>query len=231
MPRVDNPVPASPDPAEMLRVAIETYAGVPMPEWEAVAATVEVINVKSGQTLIQDGTPHPHAYLILRGIVKLHDRLADGKVRTLAFREENEFVASISALRPPGIRRIYELGLDPDATDLAEAVQGVSRATATALEPSRLVKFDFSVIAELSTRHLAWAQMLLTYFYAHILHVQADAYQARSQTAEQRFRLLLARHPRWGARIKQRDLASYLGITEVGLSRIASRVFRESTAS
>ncbi|QLQ16684.1 MAG: hypothetical protein HZY73_14650 [Micropruina sp.] len=56
-------------------------------------------------------------------MVKLHD-VVDGKQRILAFREENNFVASISALRPQGILRIYRLGLDEAPADLEEAIQG-----------------------------------------------------------------------------------------------------------
>ncbi len=219
--------PSADDLSARLRLAFETYAGFALPEWEAVRSTVTELRLKTGDVLIADGSTHPYAYLLVRGMMKLHDTAPDGRVRILAFREENEFVASISALRPHGVRRIYELGLDSSAADLEEAVSGVSRSTTTAIEPSQLLRFDFRAVTDLAQRHLEWSQLLLTYFYTHILHVQADAYQARSQTAEQRYRLLLERHPRWVARIKQRDLASYLGITEVGLSRIASRVLRE----
>ncbi|QLQ16685.1 MAG: hypothetical protein HZY73_14655 [Micropruina sp.] len=71
----------------------------------------------------------------------------------------------------------------------------MSRSTATAIEPCVLLRFDFRVVEQLAQRHIEWAQLLITYFYAHVLHVQADAYLTRSHTAEQRYRLLLERHP------------------------------------
>ena len=213
-----------------LRQAIEAYAGHVLPSWETVAATLKEVRLRTGEVLIENGPPHPYAYLLVQGMVKLHD-VVDGKQRILAFREESNFVASISALRPSGILRIYQLGLDEAPADLEEAIQGVSRSTATAIEPCVLLRFDFRVVEQLAQRYIEWAQLLITYFYAHVLHVQADAYLTRSHTAEQRYRLLLERHPRWIARIKQRDLAAYLGITEVGLSRIATRVLRERTGT
>ena len=139
--------------------------------------------------------------------------------------------ASVSALRPEGVRRIYELGLDHNPQDLEEAVTGESRAITTALEPSTLARIDFQIIEELARRHLGWAQLLITYFYAHLLHVQADAYRMRFITPEQRYRSIVDEHPRWPARVKQRDLAAYLGVSEVGLSRIASRVLRSLNGS
>ena len=57
----------------------------------------------------------------------------------------------------------------------------------------------------------------------HATTLQADAGWLRS-TPEQRYRSLLKEHPGLVQRITQRDLASFLNITDVALSRIAKRV-------
>ncbi|WP_454295504.1 hypothetical protein [Salana multivorans] len=52
----------------------------------------------------------------------------------------------------------------------------------------------------------------------------------RTKDAEQRYRELLANRPSLIGRVSQRDLASYLNITESALSRIVRRV-RENDAA
>ncbi len=216
---------------EELRALLEAYAGSPLPEWELVAERLTEVTVSAGQVLIGYGEQHPYVYVVQRGLMKIHDTSADGRIRILAFCDEGQWVASVSALRPEGVRRIYQLGLDHNPRDLEEAVTGESRSITTALEPSTLARIDFQIIEELARRHLGWAQLLITYFYAHLLHVQADAYRMRFITPEQRYRSIVDEHPRWPARVKQRDLAAYLGVSEVGLSRIASRVLRSLNGS
>ena len=60
----------------------------------------------------------------------------------------------------------------------------------------------------------------------HATTQQADAGWLRA-TPEQRYRSLLREHPGLVQRVTQRDLASFLNITDVALSRIAKRVAEE----
>ena len=46
-------------------------------------------------------------------------------------------------------------------------------------------------------------------------------------TAEDRYRRLVSSHPTLFARVTQNDVARYLGITPVGLSRIKRRVSKQ----
>ncbi len=93
----------------------------------------------------------------------------------------------------------------------------------TAIEPSLLLRVNYRVIDHLSTQHLQWARLTTTIALMHATTLQADAGWLRS-TPEQRYRSLLKEHPGLVQRITQRDLASFLNITDVALSRIAKRV-------
>jgi CRP-like cAMP-binding protein len=70
---------------------------------------------------------------------------------------------------------------------------------------------------------MQWARLTTTIALMHTTTLQADAGWLRS-TPEQRYRSLLKEHPGLVQRITQRDLASFLNITDVALSRIAKRV-------
>ena len=48
-----------------------------------------------------------------------------------------------------------------------------------------------------------------------------------SQTAEERYRDVLVEYADILPRLRQKDVAAYLGITQVGMSRIAARVRAE----
>jgi CRP/FNR family transcriptional regulator, anaerobic regulatory protein len=95
--------------------------------------------------------------------------------------------------------------------------------TVTAIEPTLLLRVNYRVIDHLATQHMQWARLTTTIALMHATTLQADAGWLRS-TPEQRYRSLLKEHPGLVQRITQRDLASFLNITDVALSRIAKRV-------
>ena len=75
----------------------------------------------------------------------------------------------------------------------------------------------------LAGRHPSWSRMSNAVTTLYAISLQADAAALRN-SAEQRYRDLLANHPDLIARISRRDLACFLNVTDVALGRIAKRV-------
>lgn len=212
-----------------LRLLLEAYAGCELPQWELFAGQVRVLRVEPGTVLYSAGEHHPYIYFVQRGLFKAQI-LSDGeRLSTVFFPEEGDVLASLSALGIEGVRRVASRGLHPRSETLRAAVEAETIHTVTAIEPSLLLRVKFRVIDQLSTQYLQWARLTTTIAVMHATTLQADAGWLRA-TPEQRYRSLLREHPGLVQRVTQRDLASFLNITDVALSRIAKRVRGDAVA-
>lgn len=213
-----------------LRLLLEAYAGCELPQWDLFGTNVRVLRVEPGAVLFRVGEHHPYIYFVQRGLFKAQMPSEGDRMTTVFFPEEGDVLASMSALGSDGVRRVAARGLHPRAETLRAAVEAESTHTITAIEPSLLLRVNYRVIEHLSTQHLQWARLTTTIALMHATTLQADAGWLRS-TPEQRYRSLLREHPGLVQRVTQRDLASYLNITDVALSRIAKRVRGEAVPS
>ena len=209
-----------------LRLLLEAYAGCELPQWDLFASNVRVVRVEPGAVLFSAGEHNPYIYFVQRGLFRAQ-MLSEGRLTTVFFPEEGDVLASMSALGVDGVRRVASRGLHPRSETLRAAVEAETVHTVTAIEPSLLLRVNYRVIDHLSTQHLQWARLITTIALMHATTLQADAGWLRA-TPEQRYRSLLREHPGLVQRVTQRDLASFLNITDVALSRIAKRVRGES---
>jgi CRP-like cAMP-binding protein len=213
-----------------LRLLLEAYAGCELPQWDLFASNVRVQRVEPGAVLFKVGEHHPYIYFVQRGLFKAQMPSEGDRMTTVFFPEEGDVLASMSALGADGVRRVAARGLHPRAETLRAAVEAESIHTVTAIEPSLLLRVNYRVIEHLSSQHLHWARLTTTIALMHATTLQADAGWLRS-TPEQRYRSLLREHPGLVQRVTQRDLASFLNITDVALSRIAKRVRGDAMAT
>jgi CRP-like cAMP-binding protein len=211
-----------------LRLLLEAYAGCELPQWDLFASNSRLVQVEAGAVLYSIGEPHPYIYFVQRGLFKAQMLTEGERLTTVFFPEEGDVLASMSALGVEGIRRVASRGLHPRSETLRAAIKAETLHTVTAIEPSLLLRVNYRVVDHLSGQHLEWARLTTTIALMHATTLQADAGWLRS-TPEQRYRSLLKEHPGLVQRITQRDLASYLNITDVALSRIAKRVRGESS--
>lgn len=206
-----------------LRLLLEAYAGCELPQWDLFASNTRLVQVEAGDILYSIGEPHPYIYFVQRGLFKAQMLIEGERLTTVFFPEEGDVLASMSALGVDGVRRVASRGLHPRSETLRAAISAETLHTVTAIEPSLLLRVNYRVVDHLSTQHLQWARLTTTIALMHATTLQADAAWLRS-TPEQRYRSLLKEHPGLVQRITQRDLASFLNITDVALSRIAKRV-------
>lgn len=184
----------------------ERIAGQPLANAQQLSEAIHLRSAKPGETIFVQDEPHPYIYVIETGLVKLTYLRADGEEWIKSFATEGRFFASLSALLPMG------------------------RATfsAVAIEACRLERIPFSTLQTLVDNDLGWSRML-----RNALMILAERKERRERQfltldPEERYRSLIAEEPQLVARAPQKDLAGYLGITPVGLSRIAKRVRAEA---
>lgn len=206
-----------------LQLLLEAYAGARLPEWQVFAGSLRLVRLPVGEVLFRAGDPHPYIYLLHSGLTRAQATTASGHTSTVFFSEEGDILASMTSLSPRSVRRVYERGLHPRLEDLAVAVAGRSLHTVSAVESTILMRADYRVAERLAHEHHPWATMIAAISTVYSMTQQADAIWSRD-TPEDRYRNLLRERPNLISRLTQRDLASFLNVTETTMSRIAKRV-------
>ena len=211
-----------PAPGVTLRAVLETLAGVPLPAWDTLAPHVHTIRLRKGQTLYDVGSYSPYFYVVRRGTVIVSAPDAHGREWIVNFCEPGDAVASMSSLAPPGLRRLVALSHIPKVPALTEL--GVSHTKASALRHTELDRIDGRHIEMLCLRHVEWSNAVLSALFAHTLAKEKRERELLTMTPEERYRQFVRDYPHLLDDLPQKDIARHLGITPVGLSRIASRV-------
>ena len=106
----------------------------------------------------------------------------------------------------------------------AEILQGIPSLTAIeALEPSRVLVFRTRDFQALEAEHACWSLLARRVAEYHYILKERREQEFLDLSAEERLDGFWAEHPHLEGRVPQRDIAAYLGITDVALSRIMSR--------
>lgn len=187
------------------RALLERLAEGPLPEWEAFEPRMAWRALQPGDVLFQADATWPWAAVVASGLVKLVYLREDGQERIKSFIDGGGFFASLAALQPPG-RTSF---------------------SAVAMEATRVACLPYDDILALGERHLAWQKALRRALEFYGRRKEQRERELLTLKPEERYRLLLREQPALAARVPQKDLALYLGITPVGLSRIRGRVGRE----
>jgi CRP-like cAMP-binding protein len=184
------------------RQLLERLGGGPLPEWDAFATTVRRRTLAPGEAIFEVDVPWPWLSVVTRGLVKLVYLRADGGERIKSFIAEGGFFASLAGLAPPG-RTCF---------------------AAVALAETEVEQIGYAQLLELGDRHIAWQRALRSGIEHYGARKEKRERELLTLTPLERYRVFLAEEPALAARIAQKDLALYLGITPVALSRIRGRL-------
>ncbi|NOR61828.1 MAG: cyclic nucleotide-binding domain-containing protein [Rhodobacteraceae bacterium] len=188
-----------------ITLIFEAMAG-PLPDWHALERHITWLNVAAGGEVFALGQAAPHVYVVTKGLLKLHHDDENGRERIKSFAVEGGIVASISALQP----------------------HGSASFSASALEDTRLAKIPYTALEKMADTHLAWGRLLRAVLMGYAAQKEQREQGFLMQSAAQRYAVQMQSQPELAARIIQKDFAAYLGVTPVGLSRIASRIAKIS---
>ena len=206
-----------------MRLLMEAYAGAELPEWEGFARSLRSLRLDPGDTLFAAGEHHPFVYYVESGLLKAQMLNSRGRPIIAFFSEEGDVMASMPALAPEGVRMVAKRNLHPRVEVLQATVDGVSIHTLVAIQPSLVHRFDYRIVDQLAARHVTWGRMTNALSMMYAITLQADVAALRN-SPEQRYRNLLDTRSDLVDRVSKRDLASFLNVTDVALSRIAKRV-------
>ncbi len=222
------PTPGQP-PTSVARPFLEFFAGSPLPEWDSFSRTIKIIRLRPQEVLYDVGEDHPYIYIVRRGSMRVGFTDPRGRECLLAFCRPPDLLASVSAIVPPGLRRLSEMPTGIAKMRAAAGI-GVTNSRASAVETTELERLDFRLIELLMARHASWAMAVYSAVVLHTLVKERRERDLLTLSPEERYRQFLLDHDDLIGVVPQKDIAGYLGVTPVGLSRIASRVRNGPTA-
>ena len=162
------------------------------------------VNIKSGACVFRQGDAHESIYVVTSGILKAFYLSESGVEMIKSFVFADEIIGSLSSAH---------------WNDLASF-------SLTALEDSTLLKLNFGHLYSSAQSDSELARDVMDRLLEYGRNKERREKELLTMSAEERYRALLLEAPDSLHRIKQKDIARYLGITPVALSRIRSEIKR-----
>lgn len=186
------------------------FARLGLTDPPAVAAGLALMRAYSlarGEHVLRTGEPAVLAGVLVSGLLREYFLTRKGVERTKSIVTALQFTGSLADL----------LSGQP------------SRASIVAEEPSRVVLAPYGALRALEERFPTWA-VLQRRSVEHLVRYKAEReYQFLCLDAAERYQAFRTQHPNLEARVAAHDIASYLGITPVHLSRLRARRARNRT--
>ncbi|MEK7827765.1 MAG: Crp/Fnr family transcriptional regulator [Thermodesulfobacteriota bacterium] len=184
------------------RHVVQSLADVPDEEWELFARQVRNRVFETHDLLIRAGEPVTDFFFLVSGFVRFFYLTGDGKEFNKAFAQENQFVGSFGA----------------------EVLKQPCRFSVQALERTEAMVIPVQVIRDGYDRHHSWERVGRMMAERVAVSKEIREGEFLLDSAETRYRRFLANYPSLADRISQYHVASYLGITDVALSRIRKKI-------
>ena len=183
---------------QQLKNVIFQTVTLPAVEWEFFVSGLRDKCFRKGSTLINVDEPVENFFFIVRGLARYYYETPSGKQVTKSFALENDFIGSLVAMK----------------------LKVPSRFSVEALEATETIVLPLTLLEEAYARHHAWEK--LGRHYAEQLAIKKIIREGEFllDSAEKRYLRFLKEHPALIERVPQYHIASYLGITDVSLSRI-----------
>lgn len=161
---------------------------------------------KKGDLLFQQGDHDASIYAVSTGLLKAYYLTLDGKELIKSFIAEGEFIGSLIACQSG----------DPCTFNLM------------CLEDSQLFRVPFTDVQTAMDGNKDVVGVMTHSLMSLAIKKERREYEFLCLSAADRYQLLIKRSPELLNRLTQNDIARYLGITPVALSRIKQRVNTEA---
>jgi len=180
--------------------AVKRLAPIPPDQWVRLEGFLKPRRLAKGGCFIEPGQPSLEAAIVVSGLMRFYYTDADGREATKAFRGPGELVAAYAEL------------LD----------KRPSRTTISALEETELLVLPYDRVTALYKDHSCWQELGRVIAEDHYRQRERREQELLLDSATVRYRTFLKEKPELAAKLPQKIIASYLGITPVALSRISA---------
>ncbi len=183
-----------------------SMTAIPVEEWIKFTNEARLRKIKKKETLLHVGENADKYYVVLDGILRMFYIDNNG----------NEFIKAF--------RQKFDL-----ASPYGELIQQKpSRITIDAIEDTEILEISYQKIMDFSKGHNCWEKLAVVMLRIHFLFKEQREYDLLILDAKQRYHSFIKDFPSLINRIPKFQIASYLGITPVSLSRLLAAIDKDS---
>jgi CRP-like cAMP-binding protein len=165
---------------------------------DAFENIAKVIHVKSGEVLIQEGHVHSKVYLMLSGLVRAFQTKENGEERTLWIGERGT----------------------PLSDPISLLSGSLSLTNFQVIEDADIVVFEKPEMDALELKRPNLMRFKAESLQFNIFQMYERVHFFSLLTAQERYNWLINSRPDYFERLQQKHLASYIGVSEVHMSRL-----------
>lgn len=177
-------------------------------QWEILSGIFHIQKVEAGRYLLQPGDNQHELMFTCEGLLRFYYPNEDGKESNKAFISENTFAGALAA----------------SALELP-VIYGVE-----ALEPSTLLIASIADFTKLYDEHPVFDRLGRKLTELLLMRKELRTRSFMQQSAKERYLEFCHKNADLLERVPQYHIASYLGITEVSLSRLKRDVLAENVS-
>lgn len=177
-------------------------AGSDLPVMNDLIPATTQRRLKPGDALFHVGESMPFAFVVNLGVIKLVYETPAGDSWIKGFAEAGICFASLMALEDGG----------------------VTNFSAYAVTESTIEIIEYRRLQQLADSHTEWQRALSTAFKHYGQRKEKRELELLTHSPEERYLGFLSEHSELVACIRQHDIASYIRVTPVALSRIRTRL-------
>ncbi len=177
-------------------------AGCDLPDRNHLEQAISRRQLKPGEALFLAGERKPFAFAVLEGVVKMVYETPGGDAWIKGFAGPGVCFASLTALEN----------------------NGVTSYSAYAVTPSTIDQVSYLALEQLASQHLPWQRALSNAFRFYGQRKEQREMELLTLPPPERYLRFMHTYPGLAALVRQRDIASYVRVTPVALSRIRSRL-------
>lgn len=181
--------------------AVCSLSPVPQAQWLKAESIAREVSLGKREHFMEPGDPADRFGFVIRGVFRTYRVSASGEESVKAFRAEGELLGAYAEL----LQRI------PSLTFIE------------ALEDSRVLVFRTAGMEALEAGHACWSALARRVAEHQFILKERREQEFLDLSAEDRLVRFWLEHKHLEDRVSQREVAAYLGITPVALSRIVSR--------
>ena len=152
---------------------------------------------KKKSCIFSQGDENQYLYIITSGLLKAYYNSVDGKEYIKSFLFPGDSIASIRALQG-----------------------GTCSFSLLCLQETQTIKIPYAKIISTAAEDINTAQAVINFLLLFSMKKEQREYELLCLNAEQRYNALLSQTPNITEFVTQNDIARYLGITPVALSRL-----------